>query len=186
MSRIVAGSVGGAPLRVPSSGTRPTSERVREALFSKLETYQALQGGRVVDLCAGSGALGLEAASRGASEVALVDYARGAIKACQDNVRRLGLRGVRVVMAKAQAYTAGPAGSPVDLVFFDPPYDMSEASVSEVLTPLVRSQDPWLQPHSVVVVERSTRSPEPTWPAGMHSFTDKKYGETRLWFAELD
>ena len=121
MSRIVAGSVGGAPLRVPSSGTRPTSERVREALFSKLETYQVLQGGRVVDLCAGSGALGLEAASRGASEVALVDYARGAIKACQDNVRRLGLRGVRVVMAKAQAYTAGPAGSPVDLVFFDPP-----------------------------------------------------------------
>ena len=101
-------------------------------------------------------------------------------------MRRLGLRGVRVVMAKAQAYTAGPAGSPVDLVFFDPPYDMSEASVSEVLTPLVRSQDPWLQPHSVVwwSVLRARRSR--LGRQGCHSFTDKKYGETRLWFAELD
>ena len=80
MSRIVAGSVGGAPLRVPSSGTRPTSERVREALFSKLETYQVLQGGRVVDLCAGSGALGLEAASRGASEVAWLTMRAGQLR----------------------------------------------------------------------------------------------------------
>lgn len=107
MSRIVAGSVGGAPLRVPSSGTRPTSERVREALFSKLETYQVLQGGRVVDLCAGSGALGLEAASRGASEVALVDYARGAIKACQDNVRRLVCAGYAWLWLKRRPILQG-------------------------------------------------------------------------------
>ena len=90
-------------------------------------------------------------------------------------------------MAKAQAYTAGPAGSPVDLVFFDPPYDMSEASVSEVLTPLVRSQDRgcsrtrwWGEGGAFYALAGAA------WPAGMHSFSDKKYGETRLWFAELD
>lgn len=186
MTRIVAGLAGGRRLEVPRAGTRPTSERVREALFGRLEHYGVVDGARVLDLFAGSGALGLEAASRGAGEVVLVDSARAATQVCEKNVRALGIRGVRTVTAKAATYLAGPAGAPVDLVLIDPPYDLDEEGVLAVLEPLTREADPWLEASSVVVLERSTRSPEPSWPAGMRRFADKTYGETRVWFAELD
>lgn len=186
MTRIVAGTAGGRRLEVPRSGTRPTSERVREALFARLDHYGVVNGARVLDLCAGSGALGLEAASRGASEVTLVDSSRAAIQVCHRNIRALDLPArVTAVTAKASTYVAGPAGAPVDLVLVDPPYDMSEADLAAVLTPLARREDPWLAQASVVVVERSARSLEPAWPAGLEHFASKDYGETRLWFAEL-
>ncbi|VEG74915.1 16S rRNA (guanine(966)-N(2))-methyltransferase RsmD [Actinomyces slackii] len=184
MTRIVAGVAGGRRLEVPTAGTRPTSERVREALFSRLEHYGVVRGARVVDLCAGSGALGLEAASRGAAEVALVDSAKPAVAACQRNARSLGLAGVRVVKASASAYVEGAAGAPVDLVLIDPPYDADQESLAAMLEPLARAEDPWLVPGAVVVVERSTRSPEPPWPAGLRRFSHKRYGETAVWFAE--
>ncbi|MFC2474111.1 16S rRNA (guanine(966)-N(2))-methyltransferase RsmD [Actinomyces oris] len=184
MTRIVAGTVGGRRIEVPRSGTRPTSERVREALFARLDHYGVLDGARVLDLCAGSGALGLEAASRGAGEVALVDSSRSASQTCQRNIRSLGLSGVSAVTAKAATFLAGPAGTPADLVLIDPPYELSEEELAAILIPLVRSEDPWLAPRTVVVVERSTRSPEPTWPAGLERFADKRYGETTIWFAE--
>ena len=184
MTRIVAGTVGGRRIEVPRSGTRPTSERVREALFARLDHYGVLDGARVLDLCAGSGALGLEAASRGAGEVALVDSSRSASQTCQRNIRSLGLSGVSAVTAKAATFLAGPAGTPADLVLIDPPYELSEEELAAILIPLVRSEDPWLAPRTVVVVERSTRSPEPTWPAGLERFADKRYGETTVWFAE--
>lgn len=184
MTRIVAGTVGGRRIEVPRSGTRPTSERVREALFARLDHYGVLDGARVLDLCAGSGALGLEAASRGAGEVALVDSSRSASQTCQRNIRSLGLSGVSAVTAKAATFVAGPAGTPADLVLIDPPYELSEEELAAILIPLVRSEDPWLAPRTVVVVERSTRSPEPTWPAGLERFADKRYGETTIWFAE--
>ena len=184
MTRIVAGTVGGRRIEVPRSGTRPTSERVREALFARLDHYGVLDGARVLDLCAGSGALGLEAASRGAGEVALVDSSRSASQTCQRNIRSLGLSGVSAVTAKAATFVAGPAGTPADLVLIDPPYELSEEELAAILIPLVRSEDPWLAPRTVVVVERSTRSPEPTWPAGLERFADKRYGETTVWFAE--
>ena len=179
MTRIVAGTVGGRRIEVPRSGTRPTSERVREALFARLDHYGVLDGARVLDLCAGSGALGLEAASRGAGEVTLVDSSHGASQTCRRNIRALGLGGVSAVTAKAAAFLAGAAGAPID-----PPYDLSEEELTAILTPLARSEDPWLAPRAVVVVERSTRSPEPTWPAGLERFADKRYGETTVWFAE--
>ena len=184
MTRIVAGQAGGRRIAVPRTGTRPTSERVREALFARLEHYGMIGDARVLDLCAGSGALGLEAASRGAGEVTLVDSSRGASQTCRRNIRTLGLGGVSVVTAKAAAFLAGPAGAPVDLVLIDPPYELSEEELTAILTALVRSEDPWLAPRAVVVVERSTRSPEPTWPAGLERFADKRYGETTIWFAE--
>ena len=184
MTRIVAGTVGGRRIEVPLSGTRPTSERVREALFARLDHYGVLDGARVLDLCAGSGALGLEAASRGAGEVTLVDSSRGASQTCLRNIRSLGLSGVSAVTAKAATFLAGPAGAPADLVLIDPPYELSEEDLTAILTPLVRIEDPWLAPRAVVVVERSTRSPEPTWPAGLERFADKRYGETTVWFAE--
>jgi len=184
VTRIVAGTAGGRRIDVPRSGTRPTSERVREALFARLEHYGIVEGARVLDLCAGSGALGLEAASRGADDVTLVDSARGAIAVCQRNIRSLGLKGVRAVSAKATTFLKGAAGAPVDLVLIDPPYDLSEADLTMMLTALARSIDPWLAPGAVVVVERSFRSPEPTWPKRLERFSDKRYGESALWFAE--
>ena len=184
MTRIVAGTVGGRRIEVPQSGTRPTSERVREALFARLDHYGVLDGAQVLDLCAGSGALGLEAASRGAGEVTLVDSSHGASQTCRRNIHSLGLSGVSAVTAKAATFLAGPAGTPADLVLIDPPYELSEEELTAILTPLVRSEDPWLAPRAVVVVERSTRSPEPTWPAGLERFADKRYGETTIWFAE--
>ncbi|QPL04700.1 MULTISPECIES: 16S rRNA (guanine(966)-N(2))-methyltransferase RsmD [Actinomyces] len=186
MTRIVAGAVGGRRIDVPRSGTRPTSERVREALFARLEHYDVLRGARVLDLCAGSGALGLEAASRGATDVTLVDSSRTATQVCERNIRSLGLSGVRAVTAKAATFLAGAAGAPADLVLIDPPYDLDEADVLAMLEPLGRERDPWLAPGAVVVLERSTRAPEPVWPAGLRRFGGKRYGETRLWFAELD
>lgn len=185
MTRIVAGTVGGRRIEVPRSGTRPTSERVREALFARLDHYGVLDSARVVDLCAGSGALGLEAASRGAGDVTLVDSSRATTDTCLRNIRALGLRGVRAVTAKAAIFLAGAAGAPVDLVLLDPPYELSEEGLTAILAPLARSEDPWLTASAVVVVERSTRSPEPTWPEGMRRFADKRYGETTIWFAEL-
>ena len=185
MTRIVAGTVGGRRIEVPRSGTRPTSERVREALFARLDHYGVLDGARVVDLCAGSGALGLEAASRGAGDVTLVDSSRTATETCRRNIRALGLRGVRAVTAKAAIFLSGAAGAPVDLVLLDPPYELSEEELTAILAPLIRSEEPWLTASAVVVVERSTRSPEPTWPEGMRRFADRRYGETTIWFAEL-
>ncbi|SDN49911.1 16S rRNA (guanine966-N2)-methyltransferase [Actinomyces ruminicola] len=186
MTRIVAGSVGGRRIDVPAGGTRPTSERVREALFGRLEHYGVVGDARVLDLCAGSGALGLEAASRGATDVTLVDASRRATRVCDANIRALGLRGVRSVTAKVEAFLSGAAGAPVDLVLLDPPYDVDETTLAAMLAPLPRRQDPWLAAGAVVVVERSSRSPEPSWPVGLRRFSTRKYGETTLWFAEPD
>ena len=184
MTRIVAGTVGGRRIEVPRSGTRPTSERVREALFARLEHYGVLDGARVLDLCAGSGALGLEAASRGAGDVTLVDSSRTATDTSRRNIRALGLNEVTAVTAKAATFLTGAAGAPVDLVLIDPPYDLTQEELTGILTPLARGEDPWLAPGAVVVVERSTRSAEPAWPAGLARFADKRYGETTVWFAE--
>lgn len=177
MTRIVSGSVGGRTLAVPPQGTRPTSERVREALFSRLEHLDAVDAARVLDLYAGSGALGLEAASRGAAHVVLVEWGKVAADVCRKNVGALGLRDrVDVVRDRVEKYVERPAAAPWDLVLIDPPYDLPEAALAEVLTALV----PALTPESVVVVERSTRTPAPPWPAGMHGFDTRAYGETAV------
>jgi 16S rRNA (guanine966-N2)-methyltransferase len=182
MTRIVAGTVGGRTIAVPPQGTRPTSDRVREAIFSRLEHLDALDGARVLDLFAGSGALGLEAASRGASEVVLVDSGRRAADVARRNVATLGLGGtVRVVADTAERYVASAAG-PFDVVFLDPPYDLAEAALAVVLEHLAAPGV--LARGAVVVVERSTRSPEPAWPAGLEPFARKDYGETAVHYAE--
>lgn len=184
MTRIVAGTAGGRRLAVPRSGTRPTSERVREALFSALDHEGVVDGARVLDLYAGSGALGLEAASRGAQDVTLVDSSRAATRACQSNAHALELEDVEVVTATVASFLAAVAGTPADLVLLDPPYEVGEAELAQVLELLARSQDPWMTPGAVVVVERSVRSPEPTWPDALQRYARKTYGETVIWFAE--
>jgi len=177
VTRVVAGSVGGRTLAVPPKGTRPTSERVREALFSRLEHLDAVAGARVLDGYAGSGALGLEAASRGAAHVVLVEWGKVAADVCRRNVGALGLRDrVDVVRERVEAYVARPVAAPWDLVLLDPPYDVPDSTLAEVLAALV----PALTVESVVVVERSTRSAAPPWPAGMHGFDTRAYGETAV------
>jgi len=181
VTRIVAGSAGGRTLQVPRAGTRPTSERVREALFSRLEHLDVVAGARVLDLYAGSGALGLEAASRGAAAVTLVEAARQAADVCRRNVATLGV-GDRVVVAaeKAERFVERPPLAPWDLVLLDPPYDLAEDGLATVLRGLVGR----LADGAVVVVERSGRAPEPVWPAGLVRFDARSYGETAVWFAE--
>lgn len=183
MTRIVAGAAGGRTLQVPARGTRPTSERVREALFSRLEHLDAVAGARVLDLYAGSGALGLEAASRGAAAVTLVEAAAPAAEVCRRNAAALGLGArVTVVADRAERFLARPPAAPWRLVLLDPPYDVAEPALTAVLGGL--AGDGTLEEGAVVVVERSTRSPEPGWPAGLARFDERRYGETTLWLAE--
>lgn len=189
MTRIVAGTVGGRTLVVPPSGTRPTSERVREALFSRLEHDGVVDGGRVLDLFAGSGALGIEAASRGAVSVTLVESARKAAEVVRRNVATLGLeRTVRVLAEPAERYAARLAadaragGEPLDLVLIDPPYDLPETALTGLLSDL--AEPGVLAEDAVVVVERARRSGAPDWPDGLVPVTTKTYGDTAVHYAE--
>lgn len=187
MTRIVAGSAGGRTLRVPATGTRPTSERVREALFSRLEHVHAIDGARVLDLYAGSGALGLEAASRGAVRVVLVESAWDAARLCRANAVALGL-GDRVEISpmRVESFLArGPlAGTPpFDLVLLDPPYALDDATLAGVLESLVRGD--WLVRGAVVVVERAKRAGPPPWPPGLRADDQRAYGDTVLGFATV-
>ena len=182
MTRIVAGSAKGRTLAVPKSSTRPTSERVREALFSRLDHMNVLEEATVLDLYAGTGALGLEALSRGASSATLVEKASGAARVATANVRSTGLS-ARVVTADSRAYLGGRSAEPlsgeVDLVFIDPPYDIAEEEMTAVLEGLA----PWIGPDALVVVERSTRAPVPTWPAFLVLEDTRAWGETVAYFA---
>ncbi|GAA4156987.1 16S rRNA (guanine(966)-N(2))-methyltransferase RsmD [Gryllotalpicola daejeonensis] len=185
MTRIIAGAAGRVTLAVPKAGTRPTSDRVREALFSALEARDALDGARVLDLYAGSGALGLEAASRGAASVVLVEKNAAAARVAKTNAglvskaMRTDAGAVGVVASSVASFLASATG-PFDLVFSDPPYEVTDADVAADLEALV----PLLAPDALVVVERSSRSPEPAWPAALTPAKPKKYGETTIWFAQ--
>ncbi|WP_369068499.1 16S rRNA (guanine(966)-N(2))-methyltransferase RsmD [Kineococcus terrestris] len=184
MTRIVAGAAGGRRLKVPpGQTTRPTSDRVREALFSALEAAGAVRGARVLDLYAGSGALGLEAASRGAQRVVLVEADRRAAQVARANAAALALPGVRVVADRVERHlgAAAAAGERYDLALLDPPYPLGEDELAAVLAALA----PLLAPGSTVVVERSSRSPRPRWPAALEPGRERRYGETAVWTAHL-
>ena len=186
MTRIISGSAGGRRLQTPPGvGTRPTSDRVREALFSRLEHLDVLSGARVLDLYAGSGALGLEAASRGAASVLLVESNRAAAAVARANADVIGRPGLRVRAETVERVLAvAPAsGDRVDLALLDPPYDVDEEALAAVLALLVTEQ--WLAPHAIVVVERSSRSPQPRWLAPLTPMGQRRYGETTVWFADV-
>lgn len=187
MGRVIAGAAGGLGLTsVPGDATRPTTDRVKEALFSRLESQDELDGARVLDLYAGSGALGVEAASRGARTVVLVEQAPKALAACQANAslvnKHLRREAVAARRGSVKTFLAAEteSGRGWDLVFMDPPYPLTDAELSATLLELV----PVLNEGALVILERSSRSPEPSWPAGLSSLSAKKYGETTLWFAE--
>ncbi|TNB71452.1 16S rRNA (guanine(966)-N(2))-methyltransferase RsmD [Arthrobacter sp. BB-1] len=186
MSRIIAGAAGGTPLTaVPGSLTRPTTDRVKEALFSRLDAFNVIAGARVLDLYAGSGSLGVESGSRGAQAVDLVESEAKASAVCQRNADLvngvLGRKAVTVHRSKVEPFLDRASAAAVwDLVFLDPPYPLEEVALQAALQKLA----PHLSPAAVVVVERSSRSPEPRWPDALTRFAEKKYGETKLWFAE--
>jgi 16S rRNA (guanine966-N2)-methyltransferase len=187
VTRIISGRAGGRRLHTPSgSATRPTSDRVREALFSRLEHLDAVNHANVLDLYAGSGALGLEAASRGAASVLLVESERAAAAVIRKNIADLDLPGLSLRADTVErALLGGPAfaGAPCDLVLADPPYDLTEERLAGVLELLVTHR--WLGEDALVVVERSSRSPEPRWPEGIHAAGERRYGETKMWFADF-
>ena len=182
MTRIISGKVGGLRLQTPSgSGTRPTSDRVREALFSRLEHLDVVAGAAVLDLYAGSGALGLEAASRGASTVLLVEADRAAAAVARRNAGLTGIPGISVRPVTVERALAANPPAPFDLVFIDPPYDIGEEVLGFVLGALVTQH--WLSERALIVVERSARSPEPRWPDELEHEGERRYGETKIWFA---
>ncbi|MDQ1289591.1 MAG: rRNA (guanine966-N2)-methyltransferase [Actinomycetota bacterium] len=182
MTRIIAGAARGRRLQTPpGDGTRPTSDRVREAVFSALDARGAVDGARVLDLFAGSGALGLEAASRGAVDVVLVDSSRRAVDTARRNVLAVGESGVSVVHSPVLRYLGRSPGEPRDLVFLDPPYALDEPSLARHLSALVTGS--WLAPDALVVVERSGRGPEPEWPPVLAAEPVRRYGETAVWTA---
>lgn len=180
MTRIIAGVHRGRRLAVPPGlGTRPTSDRVREALFSTLSTLLDLDGARFLDLFAGSGAVGLEAHSRGAADVLLVESDAKASRTARENIGTIGAVGrVRVVADKVERTLAVPPDEPYDGVFVDPPY--AYEGIEAVLAALVTAG--WLVPDAVVVVERSTRSAQLEAVEGLTVTSSRRYGETTLWY----
>lgn len=177
MTRIIAGAAGGRRLAVPPKGTRPTSDRVREALFSALEHDPGLDGAAVLDLCAGSGALGLEALSRGAGHALLVESDRRAAGVLRRNVADLGLPGAEVRAAPAAAVLGAPAPRAYDVVVVDPPYDVPDAEVAGWLA--AAGANGWLADPVTVVVERRGGTTFP-WPPPLVGTRERRYGDTVL------
>jgi 16S rRNA (guanine966-N2)-methyltransferase len=184
VTRIVAGAAGGRRLTVPPKGTRPTAERVREALFSALASAIELAGCTVLDLYAGSGALGLEALSRGARAATFVESDRRAADVLRGNVAALGLAGATVLPITVEAAVGQPASRPFDLILADPPYAVDNAALAQVLDRLVAGG--WLAGDGVLVVERGARAGAPDWPAGLVPIRSRRYGDTVMHWAEPD
>jgi 16S rRNA (guanine966-N2)-methyltransferase len=206
VARVIAGEAGGRRLAVPGGrDTRPTSDRAREGLFATIASMLgSLDGARVLDLYAGSGAVGLEALSRGAEHVLLVEHGARAARVIRENIEAIGLPGAvltadrveRVLArgpapARAQDAPAGAQDAPdeaqddteggrYDVVFADPPYALADAAVSQILS-LLAGQG-WLAPGALVIVERATRSGPVSWPDGFVPDRARRYGEATFWY----
>jgi 16S rRNA (guanine966-N2)-methyltransferase len=182
MTRVIAGEAGGRRLAVPGgTSTRPTSDRAREGLFASVASeLGSLAGRRVLDLYAGSGAVGLEALSRGASHVLLVESDARATAVIKANIATIAMPGAQVRGEKVERLLARPQDlEPFDFVFADPPYAVAGADITRVLALLARG---WLTPDALVVVERATRSGEISWPDGLQLAKSRRYGEATFWY----
>ena len=195
MTRVIGGAARGRRLVVPNAGTRPTSDRAREAVFSSLESMRGgWHGATVLDLYAGSGACGLEALSRGAAQVDLVDDDRAAFAAITAN------RVAVLAQAQAQSQVAArvhvhrssvarwvatpPQGVSYDVVFCDPPYLTPSGEVTDALSALAAAGA--LGTGSLVVVERSARDAAWQWKPPLAGIWERRYGEAHLWIAEVN
>src|SRR5580700_11137408 len=201
MARVIAGEAGGRRLAVPAGrDTRPTSDRAREGLFATVASMVGpLAGARVLDLYAGSGAVGLEALSRGAEHVLLVEHGTRAARVIRQNIEAIGLPGAEVIADRVERVLArgpapagaqdgpapaggqdGPARAWFDVVFADPPYALADAGVSRVL--ILLAEQGWLAPGALVIVERATRSGPLSWPDGFVPDRARRYGEATFWY----
>jgi 16S rRNA (guanine966-N2)-methyltransferase len=190
VARVIAGEAGGRRLAVPAGrDTRPTSDRAREGLFATVTSIMgSLAGARVLDLYAGSGAVGLEALSRGAGHVLLVESGARAARVIQQNIEAIGLAGAEVITDRVERVLArGPesAGDRYDMVFADPPYALADGEVSAMLSLVAgagREDRAWLAPGALVIVERATRSGPVRWPEGIAADRARRYGEATFWY----
>lgn len=182
MTRIIGGVAGGRRIAVPPRGTRPTTDRVRESLFNILTSRRDLAGLAVLDLYAGSGALGLEALSRGAASALFVESDPRTAAVIARNIEALGLPGATVRRGAVASVLAGGTPSPVDLVLADPPYDIDAAELGTVLAALTTHG--WVREGTVAAVERPASGAPLTWPSGWSVWPGRVYGDTRLELAE--
>jgi 16S rRNA (guanine966-N2)-methyltransferase len=183
MTRVIAGAAGGRRLSVPpGQGTRPTSDRAREGLFSTWVSLRGtLEGARVLDLFGGSGAVGLEALSRGAAHALMVESDPRAARTIKENARAVALPGAEVRVGRAErVVSAPPPGAAYDVVFLDPPYSVTDDEVREILLTLTLER--WLGQGTLVTVERGTRGGSFLWPAGFEGLRARRYGEGTLWY----
>lgn len=182
MTRIIGGVAGGRRIAVPPRGTRPTTDRVRESLFNVVTARRAMTGLAVLDLYAGSGALGLEALSRGAASAVFVESDRRTAAVIARNIETLGLSGATLRRGAVTAIlSAGPA-APVDLVLADPPYEVDADEVNAVLDALTTHG--WVREGTVAAVERAAAGAALSWPPGWSPWPERVYGDTRLELAE--
>ena len=176
MTRVISGSARGRRLTVPDgTATRPTSDRAREGLFSSLLSLLDLEDTRVLDLYAGSGALGLEALSRGAASATLVENDPDAVAVLRENVARLALAGAHVLAVPVERFLAVDPEPRYDLALVDPPYELD-------VVPVLALLGPWMAADGVVVVERATRSADLAWPEGFEALRERRYGAATLWY----
>ncbi len=183
MTRIIAGLAGGRRLATPAGrSTRPTSDRTREGLFGTVTAIRGgLDGAAVLDLYAGSGAVGLEALSRGAADVLLVESDARAARVIRENIAAVGLDGARLAADRVERVLArGPDGPARDFVFADPPYATGDHELGQVLAGLL--QPGWLAPGALIAIERGTRSGPLDWPPGYVSDRCRRYGDATLWY----
>jgi 16S rRNA (guanine966-N2)-methyltransferase len=183
VTRIIAGAARGRRLAVPGgTRTRPTSDRAREGLFATVTAVRGLKGTGVLDLYAGSGAMGLEALSRGAGRVVLVESDSAAATVIRANIAAVGLPGAQLVIGRvATVLGRGPlAGAAFDVVLADPPYAAGELEITQMLTALQAGG--WLASGALVAVERATRSGPVAWPAGYAPDRSRRYGEATFWY----
>ena len=190
MTRIIAGIAGSLKLASPAKTTRPTSDRIRESIFSRLEARDELKNASVLDLYAGTGALALEAASRGAKAVRLVERDGKAAAVCVTNLKLVTkalekeeqeLDG-KVINKSVHSFLESYAEIDFDLVFIDPPYDLPNTEIEACLSALV----PLLSENAEVVLERSTRDAAPALPDQLEIVRAKAYGETTIYWLERE
>ena len=189
MTRIIAGSARGRVLAVPRRGTRPTSDRVRESMFSTIDAYLGRFGqewGQIdaLDLYAGTGALGLEALSRGANRVVLVEKDRAAASIIKGNIDTVGLPGAEIMIADATKLSGRLRNDPFDLVFVDPPYIVSAAVISEILGAGLCPAG-LLEPEALVMVERPNGEGTSPFPTLWEVMQQRRHGDTMLWYGHL-
>ncbi len=190
VARVIAGEAGGRRLAVPAGrDTRPTSDRAREGLFATVTSIMgSLAGARVLDLYAGSGAVGLEALSRGAGHVLLVESGARAARVIRENIEAIGLAGAEVITDRVERVLArgpAPGGGRYDIVFADPPYALADREVSAMLSLVAgagTADRAWLAPGALVIVERATRSGPVRWPEGFVPDRARRYGEATFWY----